>query len=141
MITTDKTFLYYSNDDGMVAVTNLADLVRAHNADLVVGPHAYAGTTTWVRSHEAPASLPAKLGDHAAIGDDWVDWVEQVFEAAVGTVTLAEAAQQVMAITDAGFAYDVNAALAREEIAEMIEHMPLQGLRAVRNAAFAAAPN
>ena len=111
---TDSGLLVLIDEDtSMSAAITIDGLRLAHDAEIRIGCHPYAGATAWTSIALLPTLAPATIDPADALIEDWADWCDDVFaryEERSGEESIASSAQQTGAITEARYLDEVNAA-------------------------------
>ncbi len=120
--TANGTLIYCDSETRMSAAITRDGLHLAHNAELAVGCHPYAGATAWTAIALLPTLASATtVPAEDLVVNDWLDWCDDVFARYAechAEESIASSAQQAGAITSARYLDEVNATLAAEEASE-----------------------
>ena len=120
--TANGTLIYCDSETRMSAAITRDGLNLAHNAELAVGCHPYAGATAWTAIALLPTLAPATtVPAEDLVVNDWLDWCDDVFARYAechAEESIASSAQQTGAITSDRDLAKINASLAAEDAGE-----------------------
>lgn len=120
--TANGTLIYCDSETRMSAAITRDGLHLAHNAELAVGCHPYAGATAWTAIALLPTLASATtVPAEDLVVNDWLDWCDDVFARYAechAEESIASSAQQTGAITSARYLDEINATIAAEEASE-----------------------
>jgi len=120
--TANGTLIYCDSETRMSAAITRDGLHLAHNAELAVGCHPYAGATAWTAIALLPTLASATtVPAEDLVVNDWLDWCDDVFARYAechAEESIASSAQQTGAITSDRDLAKINASLAAEDASE-----------------------